>query len=162
MQQAKIVVEETIPKSKTIIIRKPYDKHERLTFTCKGETMTQQNFQDECDINKIMEQYKRTGIIEHIKDQIGSYVDLPNETDYQGALNIVIGAKETFEELPGTLRAKFQNDPIQFLNYMDSPKNLDEKRELGLVEPAKAAALPETRQVDDAEGEKPPAETKKD
>lgn len=98
-------------------------------------SMTKQSFVAECDINNILKQYKLTGMVSHInaKAQAGAYLDLPDETDFQSALELVIRAEESFATLPSKLRTRFNNDPAEFLEFMADPRNQDEAIELGLA-----------------------------
>lgn len=99
-------------------------------------SMTKQSFAAECDINNILRQYKKTGMISHINAQAskGMYLDLPAEVDFQTALNTVIRAEEAFDTLPARLRARFNNDPAEFLIFSTDPRNQKELIELGLAQ----------------------------
>lgn len=96
---------------------------------------TKQSFVAECDINNILKQYKLTGQIRHIsaKAAQGSYVDLPEPQDFQEAMNTVIAAEDSFATLPSHVRARFGNDPSQFLGFMADPANAEEMIRLGLA-----------------------------
>lgn len=125
-----------------------YRPHDRLATSWKNElvddatgevtyppSMTKQSFADQCDINKILKQYKMTGQIRHIsaKAAIGSYEDLPEPQDFQEAMNLVIASEKSFATLPSHVRARFGNDPAQFLGFMADPSNQDEIIKLGLA-----------------------------
>ena len=45
-------------------------------FETTGESMTQQQFQAECDVNNILAKYKRTGMLTHIQKHEGNFGDL--------------------------------------------------------------------------------------
>lgn len=98
-------------------------------------SMARQEFRDQCDINNILKQFKRTGIISHISAQQaqGSYEDLPDPMEYQDALNAVLIAQESFATLPSKVRNRFENDPQAFLAFMSDPKNAEEMYDLGLA-----------------------------
>lgn len=112
--------------------RKPYDPHQRVHTPDPGPTMTKQSMQAECDINNILAKYQKTGLITHAT-QGGNYQDLPSDTDYQNGLNIIIAAQESFDALPSTVRREFENDPAQFLSFIEDPANVDRMRALGLL-----------------------------
>lgn len=122
-----------------------YRPHSRVTFgnelldPATGEisyppSRTKQSMVAECDINNILKQYKRTGMIAHINAQAaqGQYIDLPSDQDFQESLNIVMRAEESFATLPSKVRARFGNDPQEFLAFMADPANQDEMISLGL------------------------------
>lgn len=102
----------------------------------KMPSMARQEFRDQCDINNILKQFKKTGIISHINAQReqGSYEDLPDPMEYQDALNAVLEAQEAFSTLPSKVRTRFDNDPAKFLEFMSDPRNQEEAYDLGLAE----------------------------
>lgn len=101
-------------------------------------SMTKQEFVRECDINNIIKQYSTTGMLTHVsaKAQLGAYQDLPDPIDFQESMHLVQYARDSFDTLPSKMRARFDNDPAQFLAFCSDPANLDEMRALGLAEPA--------------------------
>lgn len=130
-------------------MRSAYIPHKRVQYTGElvnpvtGEisfppSMTKQEHKAECDINNVVAQYKRTGMISHIsaKAAQGAYQDLPDPMDYQEALHIQRDAAAAFASLPSKVRDRFANDPAEFLTFMADPQNAQEARELGLLNPA--------------------------
>lgn len=120
-------------------------------------SMARQEFKDQCDINNILKQFKRTGIINHISAQArqGSYEDLPDPIEYQDALNAVLAAQESFATLPSKVRSRFDNDPAKFLDFMSDPKNAEEIYDLGLAtrpQPPAEPPLAERSSASGAEG----------
>jgi len=96
---------------------------------------TKQQFAKECDINHIMAKYKKTGFIEHVRSNPGQFVDLPDQVEYHEALNLVLEARSAFDTMPGTVRRRFNDDPREFLAFMEDPANEAEARELGILPP---------------------------
>lgn len=99
-------------------------------------SMTKQSFVAECDINNILKQFKLTGQITHINEQArtGVYADLPDPIEFQDALSIVENAERAFASLPSVQRARWDNDPEKFLQFMQDPKNAEEIYRLGLAQ----------------------------
>lgn len=93
--------------------------------------MTKQSFKNECDINRIMEKFQKTGTINHFAKHAPNYGET-TQMQLQDALNIVADANTMFEELPSSIRKRFNNDPGQFLDFVQNPKNAEEAFELGL------------------------------
>lgn len=116
------------------IIRKPYVYYGRLTYETGEVSRTKQSFKAEADINTIMKKYVRDGVIDHVRDNPGQFVDLPEVLDYQEALNVVIKAGEAFDELPGNIRRRFDHNAVEFLEFMNDPEKVEESIELGLRE----------------------------
>lgn len=113
-------------------------------------SMTKQSFADECDINKIMERYEKTGVMSEGR-RMYEFGEAISEYSYQESLNAVLFADEQFSNLPARVRDRFGNDPVQLLKFLEDPKNRDEAIELGLVDRPPPAAEPmEVRIVDPA------------
>lgn len=115
-------------------IRKAYDRT-RKTFKTVGESLTHQSMAPECDINRIMLKWQKTGVIEHRNEFQGQYGDFSEVPTYQEAMDKVIRGQEVFMTLPSTVRKQFENDPGQFLEFATDPKNHDQMVEMGLAEP---------------------------
>lgn len=120
-----------------------YDKQRiRVSLDCGDEIITKQSHKAECDINNILKQYQRTGIITHVQNARADYTDLPSDVDYQNSLNILLQADETFAALPAAVRQYFNNDPSAFLGSFADPTQADKLREFGLLKPVEASAAP--------------------
>lgn len=100
-----------------------------------GKLMTKQSMKNECDINNILSQFRKTGIINHITQQNKSYGDLPDTIDYQQSMNIIIQADEAFSALPSVVRRYFDNDPNLLLSALGNPDMADKLTELGILNP---------------------------
>ncbi len=141
----------------SVVSRNVYVPHFRVGKTCVGPSAAKQSFKDECDINKIMAKYRKTGLIDHVNRYKGDYSNLERGFEYQAGLNMIIEAKDAFESLPAEIRTRFGNDPGEFLEFVHDPESVDELVALGL-----AKALPqeseESGQAPDAgAGDGPPA-----
>lgn len=112
-----------------------YRPHNRVTLSTGDTLMTKQSHKDECDIHRILRQYQRTGIITHVQSARPQYTDLPDSSDYQTAMNILLEANETFAALPSAVRDYFKNDPAQFLAAFQDGNQADKLREFGLLKP---------------------------
>lgn len=115
-------------------IRLPYGKPAKVAIATTGETLTQQHFKDQCDINNIMRRYEKTGQIDFLQANPGVYDDVSDIVDYQEALNIQIAAESAFMALPSKLRKDFDNDPGKFLAFAHDEKNREKMIEYGLIE----------------------------
>jgi len=101
---------------------------------CEDATLAQQQFKDECDINNILRQFNITG---QLPDSTLSprYGDFSGISDYKTALDRVIAADEEFMNLPATIRARFDNEPANLIEFLNDDQNRSEAEKLGLVEP---------------------------
>jgi len=109
---------------------------QRVYAPSGGPMMTKQSMKNECDINQILSQFKKTGIITHIQSQQPTYTDLPDNTDYQSAMNTILRADSAFASLPSVVRRYFNNDPNALLAAMSDPDMHDKLVELGIYKPA--------------------------
>ena len=126
---------------------------EGLEFT--EESMTQQHFKDECDINNIMKRYQETGVL--IDPMTGArrepiFGEFDFEFDLRDAMDRINEAYERFNQLPSRVRERFDNSPAKLLEFLRDEDNYDEAVELGLVEPR-----PEPVSVPEGAPEKAPA-----
>lgn len=105
----------------------------RPTMEFLKPSLTKQSFAKECDINNIMKRYEKDGLIAHVNRVQGSYGDFTNPPDYQDALNKVISAQDMFMSLPANVRARFGNDPGEFLKFVQDPGSVEEMVKMGLA-----------------------------
>lgn len=110
----------------------PNRRRVQIDFS-QAESMTKQSHKDECDINNILTQFKRTGIIQHITQQQPIYTDLPDNIDYQEALHIQQSASEAFATLPSAVRRYFENNPAKLLQALTDPAMTGTLQELGIL-----------------------------
>lgn len=114
--------------------QKQSELRRRVSFAVQGESRVKQAFKDECDINRIMAKYQKTGLIDHVRENKGNYEDYTNVPEsYHEACTQVIAAEEMFMTIPSSIRAKFANDPGQFLAFVEDEKNYDALVEMGLT-----------------------------
>lgn len=114
------------------IIKLPNGRTKVITHP-EGETMTQRQFQEDTDVNKIMQKYKKLGQITHINSKTGVYADITEIGSYDEALHKVLRANSAFNDLPSVVRNRFANDPQQLISFLADPRNDDEARKLGLI-----------------------------
>lgn len=98
---------------------------------------TKQSDAEAADINNIMKKYEQTGYVPP-NDRVPQFGDFSNVHDFRAAMDIVADANSLFAGLPAKVRAEFNNDPAQFLEFTDQrdadPKVMTRLVELGLAE----------------------------
>ena len=104
-------------------------------LACEEPTLAQQHYKDECDINTILERFNVTGMLPQSPIS-PRYGDFSGITDYHSALNKVMAAMEEFDNLPAQIRARFDNEPANLIEFLEDEKNRPEAEKLGLVERA--------------------------
>lgn len=97
-----------------------------------GPGKTEQAHKRQTDINYILNDYRKTGLVKHAAKHQGTYDDMP-AVDFQEAMFKVTQAQQMFETLPGDIRKRFGNDPGAFLEFVQDPNNVDEMAKLGML-----------------------------
>jgi phage internal scaffolding protein len=116
-------------------------KSQALTFLPEN-SLTRQEFKDECDINHIMARYQSTGELPRLNQGTAQFLDVSASLQFQDSMNFIAEAQSMFNELPSRIRDRFYNDPAQFLDFCSNPKNTVELASMGLLTPeATHAAL---------------------
>lgn len=130
-----------------MIIRTPYNYDRDLasdlsSLHCSDPTLTQQQFQEECDINTIVRRFGVTGEMPQQFEMptMQDFTEAVN--DYQTAMNMLIEARDSFMTLPAEVRAKFDNDPQKLMTFVEDKDNMEEARRLGLLREPDAAPEP--------------------
>lgn len=109
-------------------------------------SLTKQEFTAECDINTIMARFVSSGYDPTVlpmtsrKAIYGDFTAAPES--YHAALNYVKGTERAFMELPADIRARFDNDPQKFLNFVDNPDNQQELIDMGLATDSRVINTP--------------------
>lgn len=109
------------------------------SLECKDPSLTQQQFRDDADINVLAERYGLTGRMPE-NPRVPTYGDYTGVTDYRSAIEAARAAEASFMELPGPVRAEFDNDPQTFLEAFSYPQNEPRLRELGFFKPSPVQA----------------------
>ena len=129
----------------------------------EGQGRTKQSFKDECDINTIMAQYVKTGVLPSAYDpNSGQFLDATGY-EYQAAMELVASANSMFHNLPSAVRSRFENDPAKFLNFVENPDNASALAAMGVrreqppneggsITPAPGAAPAPNQQAPEASG----------
>jgi len=119
--------------------RSAYSDPQRVQFQTT-DARTEQSHKDETDINQILAKYVKGELLEHRINHAQNYGDFTG-ADFQAAQNTIATANSMFEELPSSVRNRFQNDPAKFLDFVGDDKNHDEMVSMGLakakIEPVK-------------------------
>lgn len=120
-------------------LRDAFVEHEAVNLDCSHDGRTRQEFADECDINILLQQYERTGVLNHFNNGAPQYLDVSDVPDLQTALDVVSRAQTAFMTLPAAVRRDFDNDPVKFVEFAEAPENLEQMRKWGLAAPEKPA-----------------------
>lgn len=104
-----------------------------FTDCSKDKVLVKQSEYAATDVNLIVAQYSKTGILPGDASRI-LYADVSEMGDYREAVEQVRLADSLFMAQPAEVRRFFDNDPASFLDYCSDPANRDGMIELGLLE----------------------------
>lgn len=104
----------------------------------KDLTLTQQHFESECNINNIVQKYTQDDIIQSALLAQLIYSDFDSQDDYASMLQRVKDAEENFNQLPVSIRNRFENDPGKLIKFVEDPRNRAEGEKLGIFKPSQS------------------------
>lgn len=108
----------------------------KVQLDCSNdEPITEQHHLAEVNINAIIKRHgmdiiQKTALL---RSQEFQFDDVTGN-DFQEAMLKITKAQETFESLPSALRKKFDNNPAQYLDFVQNPENIEELYSMGLAQ----------------------------
>lgn len=108
-------------------------------LVCEDESLAIQSAAEEADINTIVRRFGLTG---QLPDQVAMprSGDFTNVPDFHTALNLIRTTQEEFLRVPADIRARFKNDPQQFMEFLEDDRNREEARKMGLLKSVSGVA----------------------
>lgn len=85
-----------------------------------SETIVQQHYGEEVDINTIVRRFGVTGALPLGPEGPAIYGDFTGITDYESARDTIERANTAFMNLPADVRLKFDNDPAKLIAMSQS------------------------------------------
>jgi len=116
--------------------RSAYSPSQRSPLDSPNPSMTEKHHAKACDINNLLATYRKTGLCTHVNTHQGDYSDISNVPTYHEALQQIQAADNAFKTLTAEIRAQFENDPANFLNFVNDPNNREEMGQMGLLKPS--------------------------
>lgn len=119
----------------------PVEEHDHCGIEFTMPSLAVQDEKDETDINYIVNKYAdgQKGIMTLDLGDSSQYAylqfgDATLPGDYSTALELVSGVREEFYSLPAYVRAKFDHDPMNFINQLNDPATLKYLQQQGLFD----------------------------
>lgn len=115
------------------VIHSIYDRPKPVQLRFFEPSLTEQHHKKDCDVNYIVERYKRTGVMptNNRTPLYGDFTSTPQS--YSEAVSLLRNAKDWFSGLPANIRNRFANDPEKILQFIEDPANRQECVKLGLL-----------------------------
>lgn len=110
-------------------------KRKRVSHPVGGPRITDGSQAEACDVNQIVKQFTRTGLM---PQRPGARYEDVSSHDYMAMRNYIADTEAMFKGLSARVRARFGGDPYQLLRWLENPENRAEAEKLGLVQAGKA------------------------
>lgn len=91
-----------------------------------------QYLRDESDVNNIVSLWSK-GVLPSPNRLPQRYVDCTQIEDFQHALDVLCDAEDILDQMTASQRARFQDDPVSFIEYFSDPAHEEEFRNLSLA-----------------------------
>ncbi len=108
-----------------------------------------QSMREECDVNKIVEHFVKTGLIDHLAEGVPEFVDVSELGDYRSIIEQVRKVEMYFAGLPALVRTAFSNDASMFMDYLETDPSTEDLETLGLAAIGDRRAVERMRRSED-------------
>lgn len=106
----------------------------RPVVDCSGDTpRTKQQFKDDCDMRKIIQRYRQTGVLPTSNRQ-AVFGDFSSTNDFRQYVENMMDIEDFFMSLPSGFRKELHNDPANLVDWVKKPENRAQAIEFGLIE----------------------------
>lgn len=116
------------------IIEKNHEKRPETGIDCSEPILTDQSFSQSCDINVIMAQYQKTGLLPSFKEREPRYIDNTETPDLMQAFDIAHAALDHFNALPAEVRKAMENNPANLETFIADPTHQEFLVKHGVLE----------------------------
>jgi len=113
----------------------------RVTLDCSHPRLVDDSLAAACDINNIMDKFKKSGMLPHFPERIPRFTDNTNIPSLEEAQEIYNRAKNAFMQLPAQIRKLMDNDPTQMDDFLANEDNAAIMKKYGLLIDKKADAI---------------------
>lgn len=130
------------------------EEHKGLIFP--SDSLVQRHFQQECDVNFIVDRYVKTGELSHVAENPPVFADVSDvPDDLMTSYDKIFAAEQAFMQLPSKLRKELDNDPARLGVWLQDENNRAAAVEYGLLGVQSVKTNVETNESSKKE-EKPP------
>lgn len=95
---------------------------------------TDQSFKKMCDINVIIANATKTGLLSHEKQSLGQYIDNTQIPSLLDAQLLIRDANNSFMSLPAQIRKLMDHDSTKLVDFVNDPENQDILLKHGILE----------------------------
>lgn len=110
-----------------------HNLRKRTAIDASRPVLTEQQHKNSCDINHIVAQYNKTGVMPE-GTRIPQYIDNTSIPSLEEAFSVVKQAQEAFLDLPANIRRLMDNDPAKMEQFLSDKDNTDILVKYGVLE----------------------------
>lgn len=136
-----------------------HELRQRCSVNLGKVQKTDQSYKKMCDINVIIANASKTGVLSHQQSKVAQYIDNTEIPSLMEAHAVIRDAQESFMTLPSQIRKLMDHDPTKLADFVSNPENLDILVKHGILEERKKVE-PIAEQKDDPPKAKPAVEKK--
>lgn len=100
-------------------------RNTKCGIDCSSPQITDQSDAQACDINNIMKNYQKTGMLSHVSQKIAKFQDNTGLPSLEIAFKTVNEAMDAFSELPADIRKLMDNDPSKLEEFIQDKENTE-------------------------------------
>lgn len=104
-----------------------------VSLDCSSPLITDQSYKNACDINVIMANYVKTGMLSHTTTITPKYLDCTEVPSLERAYELIYAAEDAFAALPPDVRKLMDNNPSNLELFIQNPVNADILERNGLI-----------------------------
>lgn len=105
-----------------------------ISLDCSTPQLTDQSDLKSSDINNIVNQFLRTGVLPNTREQRANYLDTTQQpTSLAEVYDIARRANDAFLDLPAEVRKMMDNDPANLEQFVQDEQNKDLLLKHGLI-----------------------------
>ncbi len=105
-----------------------------VLINCSEPKITDQSYKKQCDINRIVALYKKTGMLPSFQQKHGQYLDTSETPTLMEAFERTQHALEAFQDLPAIVRKAIDNDPLKLAEFVSDSKNKEFLQKHGVLD----------------------------
>lgn len=111
-----------------------HELRKRVALDLGKVSKTDQSYKKACDINIIVANAAKTGVLSHQKEKIAQYIDNTQIPSLLDAQNLIRGAHESFMALPAKIRKMMNNDATKLVEFVNDPDHKEILIKHGILE----------------------------
>ncbi len=111
-----------------------HELRNRVSLKLNKVQKTDQSYKNACDINVIIANATKTGVLPFQTNKVAQYIDNTEIPSLLDAQNLLITAKNSFMALPSQIRKLMDHDPTKLVDFINDPENKDILLKHGILE----------------------------